>query len=112
MNGGPHRAKVLVVDTETREVFRGSQLIELTDTEFRLLRFFMSNPRRVLTRDQILDHVWNYEGEPSEGGPPEGERPEGMPEGMEGLRAAMSKCGIDMPDPPGGDGPPDAESAS
>lgn len=56
------------------------------------------------------------EGEPPEGmpegGPPEGERPEGMPEGMEGLRAAMSKCGIEMLDPPGGDGPPDAESAS
>lgn len=51
----------LELDSETREVFRDSHLIELTDTEFRLLRFFMSNPRRVLTRDQILDHVWNYD---------------------------------------------------
>ena len=35
--------------------------IELTATEFRLLRYLMLNPRRVLTRSQILDHVWNYD---------------------------------------------------
>jgi two-component system OmpR family response regulator len=49
------------LDEDTREVFRGGELIELTDTEFRLLRYLMLNPRRALTRDQILDHVWNYD---------------------------------------------------
>ena len=42
-------------------MLRGGELIELTDTEFRLLRYLMLNPRRALTRDQILDHVWNYD---------------------------------------------------
>ncbi len=51
----------LELDEDTREVFRGGELIELTDTEFRLLRYLMLNPRRALTRDQILDHVWNYD---------------------------------------------------
>jgi two-component system, OmpR family, response regulator len=48
-------------DDETREVFRGGAAIELTDTEYRLLRYLMKNPRRVLTRAQILDHVWEYD---------------------------------------------------
>ena len=51
----------LELDDETREVFRDGHPIELTDTEFRLLRYLMSNPRRVLTRSQILDHVWEYD---------------------------------------------------
>ncbi len=51
----------LELDEETREVFRAGRSIELTDTEFRLLRYLMANPRRVLTRAQILDHVWNYD---------------------------------------------------
>jgi two-component system OmpR family response regulator len=51
----------LELDEDTREVFRGGELIELTDTEFRLLRYLMLNPRRALTRGQILDHVWNYD---------------------------------------------------
>jgi two-component system OmpR family response regulator len=51
----------LELDDETREVFRGKAAIELTDTEFRLLRYLMKNPRRVLTRAQILDHVWEYD---------------------------------------------------
>ena len=51
----------LELDDETREVFRDGAAIELTDTEFRLLRYLMSNPRRVLTRAQILDHVWEYD---------------------------------------------------
>jgi two-component system OmpR family response regulator len=51
----------LELDEDTREVFRGGRSIELTDTEFRLLRYLMLNPRRVLTRPQILDHVWNYD---------------------------------------------------
>jgi two-component system OmpR family response regulator len=51
----------LELDEETREVTRGGRLIELTDTEFRLLRYLMLNPRRALTRGQILDHVWQYD---------------------------------------------------
>jgi two-component system OmpR family response regulator len=51
----------LELDDETREVFRAGNPIELTDTEFRLLRYLMSNPRRVLSRAQILDHVWEYD---------------------------------------------------
>ena len=51
----------LELDEETREVNRGGRPIELTDTEFRLLRFLLANPRRALTRSQILDHVWDYD---------------------------------------------------
>lgn len=51
----------LVMDLDTREVWRGDRRVELTDTEFRLLRYLMLNPRMVLTRGQILDHVWDYD---------------------------------------------------
>lgn len=51
----------LELDDETREVFRDGAAIELTDTEYRLLRFLMTHPRRVLSRAQILDHVWEYD---------------------------------------------------
>jgi two-component system OmpR family response regulator len=51
----------LELDEETREVRRGGEAIELTATEYRLLRYLMLNPRRVLTRAQLLDHVWNYD---------------------------------------------------
>ncbi|HEY2043073.1 MAG TPA: response regulator transcription factor [Jatrophihabitans sp.] len=51
----------LVVDEEAREVQRGGTLIELTATEFELLRFLARNPRRVLSKAQILDHVWEYD---------------------------------------------------
>ena len=51
----------LELDEETREVSRAGQPIELTATEYRLLRYLMLNPRRVLTRAQLLDHVWNYD---------------------------------------------------
>jgi two-component system OmpR family response regulator len=51
----------LELDEDTREVFRGSNLIELTPTEFKLLRYLMLNPRRVLSKSQILDHVWEYD---------------------------------------------------
>jgi len=51
----------LELDDDTREVFRDGAAIELTDTEYRLLRYLMSHPRRVLTRAQILDHVWDYD---------------------------------------------------
>jgi two-component system, OmpR family, response regulator len=49
------------LDQDSYEVRRAGQLIELSPTEFRLLRFLMLNPGRVLTREQILDHVWNYD---------------------------------------------------
>jgi two-component system OmpR family response regulator len=51
----------LSLDQETYEVRRAGYLVELSPTEFRLLRFFMLNPGRVLTRAQLLDHVWNYD---------------------------------------------------
>ncbi len=51
----------LVLDEESYEVSRGDTMIELTATEFELLRFLMRNPRRVLSRAQILDRVWSYD---------------------------------------------------
>jgi two-component system OmpR family response regulator len=51
----------LELDDETREVFRDGAPLALTDTEYRLLRYLMSHPRRVLTRAQLLDHVWEYD---------------------------------------------------
>ncbi len=51
----------LSLDEETREVWRGEDQVELTRTEFELLRFLMLNPRRVLTKRQILDNVWHYD---------------------------------------------------
>jgi two-component system OmpR family response regulator len=51
----------LELDEDTREVSRGDQAIELTATEYRLLRYLLLNPRRVLTRAQLLDHVWSYD---------------------------------------------------
>jgi two-component system OmpR family response regulator len=51
----------LELDDDTHEVTRNGRPIDLTVTEYRLLRFLMLNPRRVLTRAQILDHVWNYD---------------------------------------------------
>jgi two-component system, OmpR family, response regulator len=51
----------LELDEDTHEVARGGRPIDLTATEFRLLRYLMLNPRRVLTRAQLLDHVWNYD---------------------------------------------------
>ena len=51
----------LVLDEDSHEVFRGGDEISLTATEFELLRFLMRNPRRVLSKAQILDHVWEYD---------------------------------------------------
>ncbi len=42
-------------------MFRGQDEMHLTATEFELLRFLMRNPRRVLSKPQILDRVWNYD---------------------------------------------------
>ena len=51
----------LELDEETREVTRAGRAVELSATEYRLLHYMMLNPRRVLTRSQILDHVWDYD---------------------------------------------------
>ncbi|HEY3829650.1 MAG TPA: response regulator transcription factor [Solirubrobacteraceae bacterium] len=51
----------LELDEESREVTRAGVVVELTATEYRLLRYLMLNPRRVLTRAQLLDHVWSYD---------------------------------------------------
>jgi two-component system response regulator MprA len=51
----------LLVDPVTREVKRGERSIELTPREFGLLTYLMRNPRRVLTRDRIVQDVWGYD---------------------------------------------------
>jgi len=51
----------LVLNEDSHEVHRGGDPIELTATEFELLRFLMRNPRRVLSKAQILDRVWSYD---------------------------------------------------
>ncbi|WP_412539289.1 response regulator transcription factor [Longispora sp. K20-0274] len=51
----------LTLDEECREVRRAGEEITLTATEFELLRYLMRNPRRVLSKSQILDRVWNYD---------------------------------------------------
>jgi two-component system OmpR family response regulator len=49
------------LDDDTHEVFKAGQEIQLSPTEFKLLRYFMTNPGRVLSKAQILDHVWQYD---------------------------------------------------
>jgi two-component system OmpR family response regulator len=51
----------LVLDESRHEVFRGETPVALTATEFSLLRYFMLNPRRVLSKTQILMNVWRYD---------------------------------------------------
>jgi two-component system OmpR family response regulator len=51
----------VTLDEARHEVFRGDTRVELTATEFALLRFFMLNPRRVLAKGQILQNVWRYD---------------------------------------------------
>src|SRR5690606_2258802 len=51
----------LTLDPETREVRRGDRRISLTRTEFTLLELLLANPRRVLSRTQILEQVWGYD---------------------------------------------------
>jgi two-component system, OmpR family, response regulator len=51
----------LTLDEDSHEVRRNGMLIELTATEYELLRYLMRNPRRVLSKAQILDRVWNYD---------------------------------------------------
>jgi two-component system, OmpR family, response regulator len=49
------------LDEDAHEVSRGGEVVDLTATEYRLLRYLMLNPRRVLTRAQLLEHVWEYD---------------------------------------------------
>jgi two-component system, OmpR family, response regulator len=51
----------LTLDEDSHEVSRGGEEIHLTATEFELLRYLMRNPKRVLSKAQILDRVWNYD---------------------------------------------------
>src|SRR5947209_5935545 len=47
-------------DVERTDTGRGGKRIDLTPTEYKLLHYLVANARRVLTRDQILEHVWDY----------------------------------------------------
>jgi two-component system, OmpR family, response regulator len=49
------------LDDDTHEVFKAGSEVALSPTEFKLLRYFMTNPGRVLSKAQILDHVWQYD---------------------------------------------------
>ncbi|HTW18594.1 MAG TPA: response regulator transcription factor [Mycobacteriales bacterium] len=49
------------MNDDTHEVFKDGQPVTLSPTEFKLLRYFLQNPNRVLSKAQILDHVWNYD---------------------------------------------------
>lgn len=51
----------LTLDEDSHEVYRDGDEIELTPTEFELLRFFMRNPMHVLSKSQILEQVWRYD---------------------------------------------------
>jgi DNA-binding response OmpR family regulator len=53
----------ITLDTRTQEVFRGSRSISLSSKEYALLHFFLRNPRVVLSRTTIAEHVWDYESE-------------------------------------------------
>ncbi len=64
--GGHAEGELLVLadlemDDDAHEVRRAGQLVDLTATEYRLLRYLLVNARRVLTRAQLLDHVWSYD---------------------------------------------------
>ena len=51
----------VVMDFDTREVFRGGKLIELTTKEFELFNLFLQNPKRVLSRDLMMEKIWGYD---------------------------------------------------
>ena len=62
---GPESSRLvfedLELDEDAHEVTRAGEPIDLTATEYRLLRYLLLNPRRVLTRAQLLEHVWDYD---------------------------------------------------
>ena len=49
------------IDEDAHDVFVNGQVVDLSPTEYKLLRFLMSNPNRVLSKEQIIDHVWHYD---------------------------------------------------
>src|SRR5699024_11064364 len=51
----------LELDDDAHEVRRSGDIIDLSPTEFKLLRYLMMNPNRVLSKAQLLDHVWEYD---------------------------------------------------
>jgi two-component system OmpR family response regulator len=55
------RVGEIVMDQDTHEVRISDVAVELSPTEFKLLRYIMQNPNRVLSKAQILDHVWEYD---------------------------------------------------
>lgn len=64
--GGEHSSSViesgdLVMDTSSMQVTRGGAEISLTSKEYAILHYMMQNPGRVLSRDKILNHIWNYD---------------------------------------------------
>ncbi|MDT4918589.1 MAG: two-component system, OmpR family, response regulator [Pseudonocardiales bacterium] len=63
--GAPVAARLtfadIELDDETHEVWKGDALVSLSPTEFKLLRYFLQNAGRVLSKAQILDNVWNYD---------------------------------------------------
>jgi two-component system OmpR family response regulator len=65
VSGTPDTGRIifhdLELDEDSHEVRRNGKLIELSPTEFKLLRYLMLNPNRVLSKTQILDHVWAYD---------------------------------------------------
>jgi two-component system OmpR family response regulator len=64
-DGGTDDARLryldLEMDEDRHQVWKGDREVELSPTEFRLLRYFLLNPERVLSKQQILDHVWQYD---------------------------------------------------
>lgn len=62
-----HRYADLELDEDGYQVWRSGDLVHLSPTEFRLLRYLLLNAGRVLSKDQIIDHVWQYDfmGDPS-----------------------------------------------
>ncbi len=64
-DGAEMRFADLSLDPDTREVLRGERAIDLTRTEFLLLELLLRNPRKVLTRELILERVWGYDFETS-----------------------------------------------
>ena len=51
----------LVIDTSTRETWRGTRKIDLTTTEYSMLLYFMSHPKAVLTRTMLVENIWDYQ---------------------------------------------------
>jgi two-component system OmpR family response regulator len=58
--GSELRYADLTMNVDTHEVWRDGRAIELTATEFRVLRYLLEHPRRVVPKSELLDHVWDY----------------------------------------------------